>query len=66
MNVAFANMEGKTLVHADWKELVPYDLDLPQGSLETEEVARKIKEFYYKDQNGESTETFSIVSLKYV
>lgn len=55
-------MDGKEPVHENFDDLVPYDLELPKGSASSKEVARKIKEFYYKDGNTNDLESFSIVS----
>lgn len=63
---AFANLEEKKPIHSSFDKVVPHDLNLTKGSVEFSEVANKIKEFYYKEGSHNTTETYSIVSIKFI
>lgn len=59
---AFANFDGRQPIHTDFTEVIPHDLGISKGSEEAKNVAKKIQELYYKDNNN-TTENFCTVGI---
>lgn len=59
-NVLYSELEKTEPIHKDFEKFVPHGFNLQVGSMESKEIAQKIKEFYYKDSepSSETLETF--------
>lgn len=66
LSEGFANLEGRKPIHTNFDEAVPYNLNLSKESTQFKDVANKVKEFYYRKNIENSTETFSIVSINII
>lgn len=46
----FNKLTGKQPVHDDFESSIPYIMNLKRGSPESKQLAQKIKDFYYGDE----------------
>lgn len=63
-SIVFDQMTNTETVHKNLQNLVPHDFNLEIGSDESNYVARKIKDYYYKDKEPslDTLEPFVTVS----
>lgn len=65
LSEGFANMlEDRKPIHTEFDDLVPCDLNISKESVQFKELAKKVYEFYYNNGHRDTTETYSIVSMK--